>query len=84
MQTQNPFLDGLSRLATDAAGAAGAARDEIEAFMKQHLERLVAGMNVVPRDEFEAVKALAQKALVENQALAARVADLEAQIKTGA
>lgn len=80
MQTDNPFLDGLARLATDAAGAAQGAKAEAEAFVKQRLEKMIADLNFVPRDEFEAVKALAQKALAENEALAARLAALEARL----
>jgi BMFP domain-containing protein YqiC len=77
MQTQNPFLDGLAKLATDAAGAAQGARAEVEAFVKQRFEKLIADMDFVPRDEFEAVKALALKALAENDRLAARLDALE-------
>jgi len=78
MQTQNPFLDGLSRLATDAAGAAQGVRAEFESFVKQRFEKMIADLDFVPRDEFEAVKAMALKALAENEALTARVAALEA------
>lgn len=81
MQTENPFLDGLAKLATDAAGAAQGAKAEFESFVKQRLEKLIADMNFVPRDEFDAVKALAQKAIAENEALAARLAELEARLK---
>ncbi len=77
MQTENPFLDGLARLFTDAAGAAQGARAEFEAFVKQRLERLVADMDLVPRDEFEAVKAMAVKAHRDSERLAARLAALE-------
>ena len=62
MQTDNPVLDGLARLFTDAAGAAQSVREEIDTFMRQRLERLVADMDFVPREEFEAVKAMAAKA----------------------
>ena len=54
-------------------------RDEIDTFVKQRLERLVADMDFVPREEFEAVKAMAAKARTENEALAARIAALEAK-----
>ena len=80
MQTDNPILDGLSRLFTDAAGAAQSVRAEIDTFMRQRLERLVADMDFVPREEFEAVKAMAAKARAENDKLAARIADLESKI----
>jgi hypothetical protein len=80
MQTENPFLDGIARVFTDAAGAAQSVRGEIDTFMKQRLERLVADMDFVPREEFEAVKAMATKARLENEALAARIAELESKI----
>jgi hypothetical protein len=77
MQNDNPFLDGLARLLTDAAGAAQGARSEFESFVKHQLEKLIADMNLVPRDEFEAVKAMAAKAREENEQLAARLEALE-------
>jgi BMFP domain-containing protein YqiC len=81
-QTDNPFLDGMARLFTDAAGAAKSVKDEIDTFVKQRLEKLVADMDFVPREEFEAVKAMAAKARAENDALAARIAALEAKAST--
>jgi hypothetical protein len=78
-QTDNPFLDGMARIFTDAAGAAKSIRDEVDTFVRQRLERLVADMDFVPREEFEAVKAMAAKARTENDALAARIAALEAK-----
>ena len=77
MQTDNPFLDGLAKMFTDAAGAAQSLRAEIDTFVKQRLEKLVAEMDFVPRDEFEAVKAMAAKARSENERLEARIAALE-------
>ena len=77
MQTENPFLDGLAKFFTEAAGAAQGARAEFEAFMKQRLEKLIADMDFVPREEFEAVKAMAAKARSENERLEARLAALE-------
>lgn len=77
MQTENPILDGLAKLFTDAAGAAQGARAEFEAFVKQRLEKLVADMDFVPREEFEAVKAMAAKARSENLRLEARLTALE-------
>jgi len=79
-QTDNPFLDGMARLFTDAAGAAKSVRDEIDTFVKQRLEKIVADMDFVPREEFEAVKAMAARARSENEALAARVTALEAKL----
>ena len=82
MQTDNPFLDGMARLFTDAAGAAQSLRNEIDTFVRQRLEKLVADMDLVKRDEFEAVKAMAAKARTENESLAARIAQLEALVQT--
>lgn len=82
MQTDNPFLDGMARLFTDAAGAAQSLRNEIDTFARQRMEKLVADMNLVPREEFEAVKAMAAKARTENESLAARVEALEALVQT--
>jgi BMFP domain-containing protein YqiC len=78
-QTDNPFLDGMARLFTDAAGAAKSVRDEIDTFVRQRLERLVADMDFVPREEFETVKAMAVKAREENDKLAARLEALESK-----
>ena len=58
MQTDNPFLDGMAKFFTDAAGAANSLRTEIDTFVRQRMERLVADMNLVSREEFEAVKAM--------------------------
>jgi len=80
MQTDNPLLDGLARFFTDAAGAAQSVRTEIDTFMRQRLERLVADMDFVPREEFEAVKAMAAKARSENERLDARLGELEARL----
>jgi BMFP domain-containing protein YqiC len=79
MQTDNPFLDGFAKLFTDAAGAAQSFKSEIDLFVRQRMEKLVADMNLVPREEFEAVKAMAAKARTENDALSARIAALEAR-----
>lgn len=80
MQSDNPILDGLARLMTDAAGAAQSVRAEIDTFMRQRLEHWVAEMDFVPREEFEAVKAMAAKARSENERLEARIAALEAAL----
>src|ERR1700748_3618269 len=79
-QTDNPFLDGVAKAFTDAAGMAQSVRAEIDTFVRQRLERLVADMDFVPREEFEAVKAMAAKARLENEALAARLAEIESKI----
>ena len=79
-QTDNPFLDGMARIFTDAAGAANTLRQEVETFVRQRMEKMVADMDFVPREEFEAVKAMAAKARAENETLEARVAALEAKL----
>ena len=81
MQTDNPILDGLARLFTDAAGAAQSVRTEVDTFMRHRLEKLVTDMDFVPREEFEAVKAMAAKARTENERLEKRIAELEARFK---
>lgn len=77
MQNDNPFLDGLARLFTDAAGAAQGAKSEFESFLKQRFEKLIADMDLVRREEFEAVKAMAAKAREENETLTRRLEELE-------
>ena len=77
MQTENRFLDGMARFLTDAAGAAQAFRSEMESMVKSRFERLISDLDLVQREEFEAVKAMAAKARAENEKLAARVAKLE-------
>ena len=80
MQTDNPLLDGLAKFFTDAAGAANAVKTEIDTFVRQRLEHLVSEMDFVPREEFEAVKAMAAKARSENEKLAARLSELESRM----
>jgi BMFP domain-containing protein YqiC len=79
-QTNNPFLDELARLMTDAAGAAQGMRREFETLVKAQGERLLRSMDLVQREEFEAVREMAVKAREENEALAARIAALEARL----
>jgi BMFP domain-containing protein YqiC len=80
VQTENRFFDGMARLFTDAAGAAQAFRSEMESLMKSRLDRLISDLDLVQRDEFEAVKAMAAKARAENEKLAARLAKLETAV----
>ena len=79
-QTNSRFFDDLSRLMTDAAGLADGARREAQTFARTQMERMMAGMNVVAREEFEAVKEMAARARDENEKLAQRVAALEARL----
>jgi BMFP domain-containing protein YqiC len=80
MQTNNKLLDDLARVASGALGVASGMRDELEGVLRQRFARVVGDLNVVDREEFEAVKAMAAKARGEQEALALRVAALEAQI----
>lgn len=79
-QTSNRLLDELARLMTDAAGAAQGVRREVEGVMRAQAERILASMDVVKREEFEAAKAMAEKARAENERLAELVAALEARV----
>lgn len=82
-QTTGRFFDELGKLITDAAGAADGVRKEIEGAVRSQAERVLRDLDVVQREEFEAVKAMAQKAREENEALKARIAELEALIAKG-
>lgn len=79
-QTSNRLLDEFARLMTDAAGAAQGVRREVETVMRTQGEKILKDMDVVRREEFEAVKAMAEKARAENEALSARLAALEARL----
>lgn len=79
-QTNNRFLDEFAKLMTDAAGAAQGMKREVETIMKAQGEKVLQGMDVVQREEFEAVKAMAEKARAENERLEARIAALEARL----
>jgi BMFP domain-containing protein YqiC len=78
MQTRNKILDDMSQLFTNAMGVAQGAREEAETAKKSLMDRWLADRDFVTREEFEAVRAMAQKAREENEALAARLAALEA------
>ena len=83
MQTDNRFLDGMAKFLTNAAGAAQAFKAEMETMVKARIEKMIADLDFVPRDEFDAVKAMAAKARTDNEKLAARVAELEAKLGMG-
>jgi len=81
MQTRNKILDDISQLATNAMGVAQGAREEAETAMKGWVDRWLADRDFVTREEFDAVRAMAQKAREENAALLARIEALEAKKK---
>ena len=77
MQTNNRFFDDLARVASGAASTLAGVRQELDAMVRQRFERLISDMDLVTRDEFEAVKATAANARAEQEALAKRLAALE-------
>ncbi|SFD54980.1 accessory factor UbiK family protein [Roseivivax sediminis] len=77
MQTRNKVFDDLSQLMTNAMGVAQGARSEAETAVKGMMDRWLADRDFVTREEFDAVRAMAQKAREENEALKARIAALE-------
>ncbi len=84
MANDNRLLDDLARVASSALGTLTGVRDEIETRMRDQFERILGRMNLVRREEFDAVQAMAAKARAEQEALAARVAALEARLGDGA
>ena len=80
MQTRNKILDDVSQLMTNAMGVAQGAREEAENAMKSMIDRWLADRDFGTREEFDAVRAMAQKAREENAALEARIAALEAKL----
>ena len=80
MQSQNRFFDDMARVASGAVGALSGVRSEIEARLRDQLERVLAGMDLVSREEFEATKAMAAKARNEQELLLRRMEALEARL----
>ncbi|HYS50164.1 MAG TPA: accessory factor UbiK family protein [Xanthobacteraceae bacterium] len=77
-QTSNRFFDEMARLMNDAAGVAQGVRREFDTLMRNQAERMLRDLDVVKREEFEAVKEMARLAREENEALKARLEALEA------
>lgn len=77
MQTTGRLFDDIARVATGAAGALTGVREEAETLVKNRLERLISEMDLVTREEFDAVKAVAAQARAEQEALSAKVEELE-------
>jgi BMFP domain-containing protein YqiC len=80
MQSDNRLLDDLARVATGALGALTGVRSEIEGRMREQFERVLSRMDLVTRDEFDAVKAMAAKARAEQESLAHRLEKLEQRL----
>ena len=80
VQTTNRFFDEVARLMNDAAGAAQGVRREFETLFRSQAERILRDLDIVQREEFEAVKDMARLAREENETLKARIAALEARV----
>lgn len=79
-QTTNKLFDDFAKLMTEAAGAAEGVKRETETLIRAQAEKFLRDMNVVTREDFEAVREMAQKARQENEALGVRIAALEAAL----
>ncbi len=84
MQGGNKILDDFARMMTDAAGMAQGVKREAEGVFKSQFERMIRDMDLVTREEFEAVRDMAVKAREENDALSARLEALEARLPQAA
>jgi hypothetical protein len=82
MQTSNRLFDDLARVASGAFNTLSGLREEIETRVRERVERMAADLDLVTREEFEAVRTMAAKARVGQDELAAKVAALEAQLAT--
>ena len=80
MQTDNRLLDDLARVAGSAMGAAGGVRGEFEGIIRRQFERILGNMDLVSRDEFDAVKEMAAKARGEQEALETSMLELDKRL----
>ena len=80
MQTRNPFIDDLTKMANGAMGALSGVKDEVEARVRDQIAKILDGMDIPRRDEFEVVKAMAAKAREENEELKKQLAELQARL----
>ena len=80
MSTPNRFFDDLAKALSGAAGAAQGVRNEIDSLIKSQMERLIADLDLVRREEFDVVKEMASKARQDTQGLKVKVSELEAEI----
>jgi BMFP domain-containing protein YqiC len=83
-QTTNRFFDEIGRLMNDAAGAAQGMKREVDAVIRAQAEKILNDLDIVKREEFEAVKEMARLAREENEALKARIAVLEGKLASAA
>ncbi|OEJ67096.1 accessory factor UbiK family protein [Magnetovibrio blakemorei] len=82
MQTKNRILDDMAKVASGAVSAVTGLKGDADGMLRRHVEKLLGDMNLVTREEFDAVKAMAVKARTEQDKLNARIEALEAQLKT--
>ena len=80
MQTRNPFIDDLTKVANGAVGALSGMKDEVEARVRDQIAKILDGMDIPRRDEFDAVKAMAAKAREENEELKKQIAELQTKL----
>ena len=80
-QTSNRFLDEMARLMNDAAGVASGVRREVDTVFRNQADRILRDLDVVKREEFEAVKEMARLAREENEALKTRISELESKLR---
>jgi BMFP domain-containing protein YqiC len=80
--TSSRFFDELAKLMTNASGAAQGVRKEVDTLLQTQVERVLNNLDVVKREEFDVVKDMAEKARLENEKLAARLAEVEAKLDT--
>lgn len=81
MQTSNRILDDMAKVASGAVSAVTGVKGDADNFMRRHVEKLLNEMDLVTREEFDAVKAMAANARSEQEKLEARVAELEAKLQ---
>ena len=78
--TSSRFFDEIAKLMTSATGAAQGVRKEVDTLVQSQVERVLNNINLVKREEFDVVREIAEKARMENDKLATRVAELEAKL----
>ena len=79
-ESRSRLTDDLARMFNDAAGLANGVRREVETVVRTQMERMLSKMDVVNREEFEAVRDMAALAREENEKLEKRIAELEAKL----
>jgi len=80
MQTRNPLIDDLTKLANGAMGALSGVKDEVETRVRDRIAKILDGMDIPRREEFEVVKEMAAKAREENEVLKKQIAELQAKL----